>query len=76
VCDSQNINSLFFCRDVPNNYKVLFLQGGATGQFAAVPLNLHGDKSQADYLVTGNWSEKAAEEVPNSLGVLNDFPIN
>ena len=52
---------------------MLFLQGGATGQFAAVPLNLLGDKSQADYLVTGNWSEKAAEEVPHFLGVLDDF---
>jgi len=47
---------------VPSNYKVLFLQGGATGQFAAVPLNLKGEKSGFSYLVTGIWSEKAVSE--------------
>jgi len=43
---------------IPANYKVLFLQGGATLQFAQVPLNLMNGRS-ADYLVTGDWSKKA-----------------
>jgi phosphoserine aminotransferase len=47
---------------IPTNYKVLFLQGGATTQFAAVPLNLLGDKKSADYLCTGSWSKKAISE--------------
>jgi len=47
---------------VPANYKVLFLQGGATLQFAAVPLNLAPPGSVVDYAVTGNWSEKAVGE--------------
>lgn len=48
--------------NIPANYKVLFLQGGATGQFAAVPLNLLRGKSSADYTITGDWSKKAAAE--------------
>ncbi|XP_026178046.1 phosphoserine aminotransferase [Mastacembelus armatus] len=50
--------------NIPDNYKVLFLQGGGTGQFSAVPLNLIGLKGDrcADYLVTGQWSAKAAKE--------------
>jgi len=47
---------------IPDNYKVLFLQGGASSQFAMVPLNLLGDKSSADYLNTGMWSKKAIAE--------------
>ncbi len=47
---------------IPQNYKVLFLQGGATGQFSAVPLNLLRDKSSADYVNTGAWSKKAIAE--------------
>jgi phosphoserine aminotransferase len=47
---------------VPAGYKVLFLQGGATGQFAAVPLNLAKPYSIADYLNTGAWSKKAIAE--------------
>jgi phosphoserine aminotransferase len=46
---------------VPNNYKVLFLQGGATQLFSQIPLNLATGRS-ADYLVTGSWSKKAVEE--------------
>lgn len=52
---------------VPDNYKVLFLQGGATGQFAAVPLNLGGSK--ADYINTGQWSKKAVSEAKKHLTV-------
>lgn len=47
---------------LPDNYKVLFLQGGATSQFAMVPLNLLADKESADYINTGFWSDKAIKE--------------
>jgi phosphoserine aminotransferase len=47
---------------IPDNYQVLFLQGGATGQFAAVPLNLSSEKAQADYIDTGHWSRRAIQE--------------
>ena len=46
---------------IPDNYKVLFLQGGGCTQFAMVPMNLMKNKS-ADYIVTGQWSKKAAAE--------------
>lgn len=48
--------------DIPDNYKVLFLQGGASSQFAMVPLNLLADKNTADYFHTGIWSGKAVKE--------------
>ena len=48
--------------DVPDNYRVLFLQGGATAQFAAVPLNLLGGAQCVDYVNTGSWSKKAIAE--------------
>ncbi|XP_034248285.1 probable phosphoserine aminotransferase [Thrips palmi] len=48
--------------NVPSNYKVIFLQGGGTGLFAAVALNLMGRTGSADYIVTGSWSSKAAKE--------------
>jgi len=47
---------------IPANYKVLFLQGGASSQFAMVPLNLLQGKSGADYINTGMWSKKAIAE--------------
>ena len=47
---------------IPSNYKVLFLQGGASSQFAMVPLNLMGEKGKADYINTGAWSKKAIAE--------------
>ena len=47
---------------VPANFKVLFLQGGATLQFAAVPLNIAPAGAVVDYVVTGNWGEKAVRE--------------
>jgi phosphoserine aminotransferase len=47
---------------IPDDYAVLFLQGGASTQFSAVPLNLLGDKAGADYVNTGQWSKKAIEE--------------
>ena len=42
--------------DIPSNYKVLFLQGGATLQFAGVPMNLMTGSGKADYIVSGSWS--------------------
>ena len=48
--------------NIPDNYKVLFLQGGATQQFAAVPMNLMRKNKKADYIVSGQFSGKAAEE--------------
>ena len=48
---------------IPDNYKVLFLQGGATGQFSAIPWNLLGGASNsADYIHTGQWADKAIKE--------------
>jgi phosphoserine aminotransferase len=47
---------------VPANYKVLFLQGGATQQFAQIPMNLARPGQRADYIVTGDWGEKAVRE--------------
>ncbi|EDY87720.1 phosphoserine aminotransferase [gamma proteobacterium HTCC5015] len=48
--------------NIPDNYKVLFLQGGATAQFTAVPMNLLRGKTTADYINTGAWSKKAIAE--------------
>ncbi len=47
---------------IPDNYKVLFLQGGASSQFAAIPLNLLRGNDSADYVNTGAWSKKAIAE--------------
>ena len=48
--------------EIPENYTVLFLQGGASLQFSMVPLNLFGEKKKADYVNTGMWSKKAISE--------------
>eukprot|EP01127_Copromyxa_protea_P007512 TRINITY_DN17409_c0_g1_i1.p1 TRINITY_DN17409_c0_g1~~TRINITY_DN17409_c0_g1_i1.p1 ORF type:complete len:369 (-),score=94.99 TRINITY_DN17409_c0_g1_i1:8-1087(-) len=49
--------------NIPDNYSIAFLQGGGTGQFASVPLNLTDkEKASGEYLVTGTWSEKAFKE--------------
>ncbi|KAG1707795.1 Phosphoserine aminotransferase [Nymphon striatum] len=47
---------------IPDNYKVLFLQGGASSQFSAIPFNLLRGKESADYINTGAWSKKAIAE--------------
>ena len=47
---------------VPDNYRVLFMQGGGRGQFAAVPMNLLTGTGKADYITTGNWSKDAHTE--------------
>ena len=53
-----NVRSLM---NIPDNYRILFLQGGALLQFGMIPMNLLGGKS-ADYIVTGSWSKKAVSE--------------
>ena len=47
---------------IPENYKVLFLQGGASGQFSSIPMNLLRGRKTADYFNTGQWSKKAIQE--------------
>lgn len=47
---------------IPNNYKVLFLQGGASSQFAMIPLNLMNGSGKADFVITGQWANKAYQE--------------
>ena len=48
--------------NIPDNYEVLFLQGGASTQFAMVPLNLMNKNRKADYIITGQWANKAYKE--------------
>jgi len=50
---------------VPANYKVLFMQGGAIGENAIVPMNLIGRTGRADYVITGEWSRKSSKEAAN-----------
>ena len=47
---------------IPDNYKVLFLQGGASSQFAMLPLNLMNGSGKADFVITGQWANKAYQE--------------
>ena len=54
--------------NIPDNYKVLFLQGGASTQFAMIPLNLKKN-GKADYVITGQWAKKAAAEARKYLDV-------
>jgi phosphoserine aminotransferase len=54
---------------IPDNYRVLFLQGGASLQFSMVPMNLLAAGSSADYIVTGAWSQKAVKEARRVGGV-------
>lgn len=66
---------------IPENYKVLFLQGGASSQFAMIPLNLLNGKKKADYVITGQWSKKAFSEAklycePNKVASSEDKVFN
>ncbi len=54
---------------IPANYKVLFLQGGATLQFAQIPMNLLNGKGKADYILSGEWSKKAVKEAKSYCDV-------
>ena len=53
--------------NIPDNYKVLFLQGGASTQFAAIPMNLGNKNKKADYVLTGQWATKAYKEAARYL---------
>lgn len=55
-------NNLREIMNIPENYKVLFLQGGATLQFSMIPINLMRNSKKADYIVGGAWAKKAAKE--------------
>jgi phosphoserine aminotransferase len=55
--------------NIPDNYKVLFLQGGASSQFSMVPMNLLRGKDTADYINTGAWSKKAIAEAKRYCNV-------
>lgn len=55
-------NSLREIAKIPESHEILFMQGGASAQFALVPLNLCGPEDRADYVITGAWSEKAISE--------------
>ena len=66
---------------IPDNYKVLFLQGGASSQFAMIPLNLLKENKKADYVITGQWSKKAFSEAkiygePNKVASSEDKVFN
>ncbi|KAI6241390.1 Phosphoserine aminotransferase [Aphelenchoides fujianensis] len=59
---------------IPDDYEVLFMHGGGTGQFAAIPLNIsflaaNPEQPTADYLITGTWSQKAAKEAEKFIKV-------
>ena len=56
---------------IPDSYKVLFLQGGATGQFVGVPANLSTASGVADYVITGQWGQKAYAEASKYLDKVN-----
>lgn len=62
-------NNLRDLAGIPSNYKILFLQGGASSQFAMVPMNLLRGKKKADYIHTGQWSEKAIHEAKRYCAV-------
>lgn len=55
--------------NIPANYKVLFLQGGATGHFSFIPMNLLAGKTRADYILTGDWGKKAAKAAKDFCSV-------
>ncbi|XP_063216791.1 probable phosphoserine aminotransferase isoform X2 [Bacillus rossius redtenbacheri] len=67
-------NTLRELLHIPDNYKTLFMQGGGTGLFAAVAMNLASENGCADYMVTGSWSAKAAKEAEKYCRVNLVFP--
>lgn len=62
ACAAETEQRLRAVMEIPDNYKVLFLQGGASGQFAAIPLNLTVEGDTINLINTGQWSAKAAKE--------------
>lgn len=67
---NETIENLRKLNNIPQNYKILFLGGGASLQFSMVPLNLMPPKNKADYIVTGSWSKKAVKEAKR-VGTVN-----
>lgn len=67
---NETIENLRKLANIPHNYKILFLGGGASLQFSMVPLNLMPPKNKADYIVTGSWSKKAVKEAKR-VGTVN-----
>lgn len=70
--DAVHMEAENLCRElagIPENYKVLFIQGGASMQFGMIPMNLLSQGKTADFLMTGAWSEKAASEAKLFGGV-------
>jgi phosphoserine aminotransferase len=67
---AQTIASMRELAGIPANYQVLFLQGGASGQFSMVPMNLLTTGRPADYVVTGTWGQKALKEA-RKIGPVN-----
>jgi len=67
---NETIENLRKLANIPSNYKILFLGGGASLQFSMVPLNLMPPKNKADYIVTGSWSKKAVKEAKR-VGTVN-----
>jgi phosphoserine aminotransferase len=63
----ENLKKLM---DIPDNYEILFLHGGASSQFGMVPLNLFSKNKKADYINTGAWSKKAIAEAKR-YGIVN-----
>lgn len=59
---SEVISTMRELYKIPDNYKIVFLQGGASTQFFMVPMNLIGEGESADYILTGSWSQKALKE--------------
>ena len=63
---------------VPANFRILFMQGGAIAENAIIPLNLLGERSSADYVLTGSWSsksqkEKAGADVTANIAASSEF---
>ena len=72
--NQEAIDNIRKILDVPSNYKIIFNQGGGCGQCAFVPMNLMKEGASADYLVTGTWSAKAANEAVKHGEVNYVFP--
>jgi phosphoserine aminotransferase len=75
---SQAEQDLRELMNIPDSYKVLFMQGGASSQFSMIPMNLLRGKTQADYINTGDWSKKAIDEANRycDVNVVCDMAIN
>lgn len=70
ACAIEATNDLRDLLNVPENYKILFCQGGARAQFAAVPLNILANNTHADYINSGYWSQCAAKEAAKYCNVI------